>query len=169
MATSTHINFSERDEANRAGKSVRFDLSSEATIDNFVWKINDVEYKHEKNYPNRTSKSVLPIEGIANCFVRTDKNVINGIDKDLFASFLLTPLKIGKEIQFHPNPQGELKVIKLTLIQHSDIRYIATKIYKNNSGNYLIWFDVESDHATVRRMIEAPGTQSPQIQIITDC
>jgi hypothetical protein len=169
MATSTHINFSARDEANRVGKSVKYDFSSEVTIDNFVWKISDVEYRYEKNPKNPTTKSVLTIEGIPNCFVRTDENVINGIDKELFRSFLHTPLKIGDEIKFHCNAQGELKVIKLTLIQRSDIRYIATKIYKNNSGNYLIWFDEISDHATVQRMRVASGNQSTQIQIITDC
>jgi hypothetical protein len=169
MATSQYINFSEKDEANRVGKSVKYDFSSEVTIDNFVWKISDVEYKYEKNPKNPTSKSVLKIKGIPNCFVRTDENVINGIDKKLFALFLRTPLKIGEKIKFHCNAQGELKVIKLTIIQRSDKRYIATKIYKNNSGNYLIWFDVKSDHATIQRMIVAPGNQSTQIQIITDC
>ncbi len=125
-------------------------------INEFIWMVNGVKYSEEQ---------VRGIQGISNCFVYINKNKLYIDD---YAFYEGSPFQLGKDtgIKFHSNRQDELKVIKLTLIHKSDIRYIAKKVYKNKYNNYLMVFDEETDHQKIEDMVRESGTKTPQIKII---
>jgi hypothetical protein len=168
MSTGKNINFIEtvippsKGKKNTEQRTIKFEITknSKAIKNNCVWTINGKEY---------CRKDAVEIEGISNCVVRTDKKTIP-IPQKLFKKRFLkkSPLPLGQNtgIKFENNDKGVLRVIKLTLVHRTDVRYIATKIYRNNSNNYLIMFDEESDHQKIENMIRLSSTGVPQIKII---